>query len=84
LGGALPDSAQLKRALVETTYSFSKTSGLLVIEDKELIKQRLGYSPDEADACALTFAEPVTSLRYRVPPMHRQRDGGWNPYREPT
>jgi hypothetical protein len=27
------------------------------------VKQRLGYSPDDADAFVLTFAQPVTSRR---------------------
>jgi phage terminase large subunit len=81
-GGALPDSPQLKRALVETTYTFSKTSGLLILEDKSLIKQRLGYSPDEADACALTFVEPITaSRRSQFPLMHKDEE--WNPFKEP-
>lgn len=62
-GGALPPedidgSAQLLRALVGTTYSFKNDKMLL--EDKDSIKARIGFSPDEADACALTFTEPVT------------------------
>ena len=83
-GGALPDSPQLKRSLIETTYSFSKTSGLLLLEEKDLIKQRLGYSPDEADACAITFAEPITaSARYHTQfPLRPQKDEEWNPYSE--
>jgi phage terminase large subunit len=82
-GGALPDSPQLKRALVETTYSISKTSGLLILEDKDSIKARMGYSPDEADACALTFAEPITGLGARRPgPVRPRPDEEWNPYKE--
>ena len=29
-------------------------------EPKEIVKEKLGFSPDEADAFVLTFAEPVT------------------------
>jgi hypothetical protein len=32
---------------------------MLLLEDKDQPKQRLGFSPDEADAFALTFAQPA-------------------------
>lgn len=56
-GGALPYSAELAASLIETTYTHKGES--LLIEPKELIKARLGYSPDEMDAIALTFSQPV-------------------------
>jgi hypothetical protein len=56
-GGALPESRELMRALTETTYTHRGDK--LIIEPKEIVKQRLGFSPDEADAFVLTFAEPV-------------------------
>jgi len=56
-GGALPESKELIAALTMTTYSFKGDK--LILEPKKDIKIRLGYSPDEADAGALTFAEPV-------------------------
>jgi hypothetical protein len=57
-GGALPpDCAELIAALSQTTYSFR--GDRLLLEPKEQVKSRLGYSPDEADAFALTFAQPV-------------------------
>jgi hypothetical protein len=31
------------------------------LEPKEQVKSRLGYSPDDADAFVLTFAQPVTA-----------------------
>ena len=58
-GGALWRSPRLKESLVQTTYSFK--GGRLLLEPKEQIKAKLGYSPDEADALALTFAAPVAS-----------------------
>lgn len=63
-GGALPPeelegSRELMRALTETVYFFNKDK--MQIEDKEDIKAKLGFSPDEADACCLTFAEKVTA-----------------------
>ena len=57
-GGALPPNRpQLKAALTKTTYTHVKDK--LVIEPKPIIKQKLGYSPDELDAFILTFGGPV-------------------------
>jgi hypothetical protein len=56
-GGALPDVPELVAALSQTTYSFR--GDRLLLEPKDQVKQRLGYSPDDADAFALTFAQPA-------------------------
>lgn len=56
-GGALPPSPEITAALTQTTYSFK--GDRLLLEPKDNIKAKLGYSPDEADALVLTFAEPV-------------------------
>src|SRR5207248_11388480 len=60
-GGALPPEAsqELIAALTRTTYSFR--GDRLLLEPKEQVKARLGYSPDDADAFALTFAQPVAA-----------------------
>src|SRR5213078_2530431 len=61
-GGALPPgpaSQELIAALSRTTYSFR--GDRLLLEPKEQVKARLGYSPDDADAFVLTFAQPVTA-----------------------
>lgn len=55
-GGALPDDPELARELTAPTYTFQ--NGKFVIEPKEQIKKRLGFSPDKADALGLTFAMP--------------------------
>lgn len=55
-GGALPNCNQLKKELVSVMY-FLK-NGKLALEEKDQIKKRLGFSPDRADALALTFALP--------------------------
>lgn len=62
-GGALPEDANLKKQLTETTYTHQ--GDRLILEPKEIIKARLGFSPDEMDALMLTFAEPVT-MRQRL------------------
>lgn len=53
-GGWLPRCNELKKELVAPTYSFQK--GKFLLESKDQIKKRLGFSPDRADALALTFA----------------------------
>ena len=56
-GGALPS---VDEALVAelTTPTFTFRNGKFALEEKDQIKQRLGRSPDYADALALTFALP--------------------------
>lgn len=55
-GGMLPKLPELVGELTTPTYSFSQ--GKVLLEPKELVKKRLGRSPDLADALALTFAIP--------------------------
>lgn len=57
-GGSLPDVPELKSELVTPEYSFDAANRMR-LESKEHIKERLGKSPDLADALALTFALPV-------------------------
>jgi len=52
-GGALPKLPEMTRELTAMTYTFHK--GKFLLEDKALIKKRLGISPDLSDAWALTF-----------------------------
>jgi phage terminase large subunit len=64
-GGQLPPgqaSHELIAALSQTTYSFR--GDRLLLEPKEQVKSRLGYSPDDADAFVLTFAQPVAAGSY--------------------
>lgn len=67
-GGALPDVPELAAALTQTTYTFQ--GDRLLLEPKDDIKKKLGYSPDEADAFCLSFAEPVSISR----PVGRARN----------
>lgn len=59
-GGALPNIPELVEELTVPTYSFKGDK--ILIEDKDQIKERLGRSPDYADALALTFAQPVAPM----------------------
>ena len=53
----LPNDEKLCKDLTNVRYEIDR--GRLKLEDKKAVKQRLGRSPDTADALALTFAYPV-------------------------
>lgn len=56
-GGALPEINELEKALTQTTYTFKGEQ--LLLEPKEDVKSKLGFSPDHMDALMLTFAHPI-------------------------
>ena len=55
-GGVLPKCPKLKKELTTPTYSFK--NGKFILESKDQISARLAFSPDHADALALTFSLP--------------------------
>lgn len=57
-GGAIGQDADLKTELSAAEYRFT-SNGRIILEGKDKIKERMGKSPDLADALALTFAHPV-------------------------
>ncbi len=95
-GGAMPDDPRADRGAVGTTYSFR--GDRLLLEPKEQVKARLGYSPDDADALALTFAQPVAgreiyydsamqrhTMEERAPPAGPAAgSASWTTTRSPT
>src|SRR5712664_4279471 len=63
LGGAqIPDSDALQADACGPGYSYDSTTRL-VLEKKDDMRRRGVPSPDEWDAVALTFAEPVVDAR---------------------
>lgn len=58
-GAVLPDLPALRSELCAPTYDYANAAGKLELERKDKIKERLGLSPDLADALACTFAQPV-------------------------
>ncbi len=78
-GGALPpehlieDPEEFKQQLTETTYTFKGDK--IIMEPKEDLKERLGFSPDYFDALGCTFALPEqeAALPY---PFNEMRDQG--------
>lgn len=64
-GGAIPNDSTLIRELSAITYTLK--NGKLLLEDKDQIKERLGFSPDLADALALTFALEEMPRGFSIP-----------------
>lgn len=79
-GGALPECPELLAALTQTTYTFQRDK--LLLEPKDQIKVKLGYSPDEADAAALTFAEPVAARSLPMIGARSRFAAEYDPFRD--
>lgn len=56
-GGHLPDVPELMAELTQTTFTYK--GDRFMIEPKEIIKSKIGHSPDHSDALMLGFAAPV-------------------------
>lgn len=82
-GGRLPNIPDLKREMTAPTYTYQ--NGKYLLEDKKQIKKRLGFSPDIADALALTFAEPDAPASTLILPGQNNRGKllhDYDPYAE--
>lgn len=75
--GGLPDDTELCEQLALPGYHINN-SGKLVLESKESIQDRGEASPDDADAFALTFAQPVAPRRVQPVVTRRRHVSGWN------
>jgi hypothetical protein len=53
-----------------------RSNGQLLLEPKDHIKERLGYSPDLGDAHALTFAISMDAISRQADDRHRRRPRG--------
>lgn len=60
-GLAIEDSAELEAEMTAPEYGHNNADQL-ALEKKDEIKKRLGISPDDTDALALTFTMPVMKL----------------------
>lgn len=56
----IPDTDSLHADLIASPYKIDSKDRML-LQPKDKIKDLFGYSPDEGDSAALTFAEPVFS-----------------------
>ena len=72
-GGWLPQLPELIGELTTPTYTF--VGGKFQMEPKEQVKERLGRSPDLADALALTFGVPEGARLTR--PMPAPQPQSW-------
>lgn len=77
-GVQIPDDDVLHADLASPVWGPGQTrhtsSNELVLEPKDKIKERLGFSPDLGDAAALTFAVPVAENTYDEPEHNRGAD----------
>jgi len=71
-GGALPKLPELVGEMTAATYTFQK--GKLLVEPKELVKKKLGRSPDLFDALALTFG--MVEMPSQIQTMLASRSAG--------
>ncbi len=79
-GGCLPDLPDIVAELTQTTYTHK--GDRLLLEPKDIIKVKIGRSPDLADALALTFAASVAPrVTGPVIPMKREPDN-YDPFAE--
>ena len=82
-GGQLPPMTtpgmpELTAALTRTTYTARLSDGKMILEPKLIVKEKLGYSPDDGDAFVLTFAQHVTSAR--APSLHPRMTAEYDPF----
>lgn len=64
-GGALPQSRELEDALVAVEYFYQKKTELLQLVSKEDMEGIEDLAMDWADALAITFAFPVSSIAWK-------------------
>lgn len=84
-GGCLPNIPELVRELTAPTYTF--VNGVFQLEPKDLLKKRIGVSPDLADALSLTFFLPDMPASNRllervVGKKAHKAEVEFDPYRE--
>ena len=78
-GVVVPDDEVLARSFVAPGYKFN-SNRQLVLESKDDIRDRLGFSPDPADALACTFALPVIAAAGGIAAKPHQADTDYDPY----
>ena len=71
-GGAIPDDPQMHSELI-SIQTVPRMEGLVQLESKKEMKKRVGFSPNRADALAISFAFPVTA-KIRMPRHQREHD----------
>ena len=82
-GGAIRNDSRLQVELTAGEYDYVIRDGrdAILLEPKEAIKEKIGHSPDEADALALTFAFTVQPGSYSGG-RHRKPATDYDPFAE--
>lgn len=81
--GSLPNLPEMVKELTTPTYTLF--NGKFLIEPKDQIKARLGFSPDISDAFCQTFALPDMPARHRINGIDlnpNQMKSDFDPYRD--
>lgn len=76
LGGALKDKNTANQLTIPR-YKYDPV-GKLMLESKEDIRKRVGFSPDLSDAFCLTFAAPV--INYRRNDSYKTNNTDYDPF----
>lgn len=77
-GGAIPDDPELEADLTGVEYGYDADNRIM-LERKEDMKKRGLASPDNGDALAITFAEPVAKKSENTR-VQQQADAGADAY----
>lgn len=83
-GGVIPDDQELQDDLVGPEYGYDAGETALLLEKKKHMKARGLPSPDDADALACTFAQPVMPRvpAHRDPASYIEPGAGYDRYAE--
>jgi len=81
-GASIWKNESLIAELCSPTYDNDNAANRLQLESKADIKERLGVSPDMADALALTFAFPVQRADAMEVQRSRKIQSDWDPFEE--
>lgn len=79
--GCLPNIPRLLQELTSVTYAFKESK--YILEGKDEIKKRLGFSLDYSDGLALTHAipdQPAAAFQARMPHGRDQSSGTYKPH----
>jgi hypothetical protein len=68
------EEGDLVGQLTTPKYRILESSGLIVIESKDDMKKRGVASPNVADACILTFAQPVSSYQREMEDLYGREE----------
>lgn len=76
-GGSIPPDQELYNELI-APETVGRLDGKIQLESKEDLKARVGFSPNKADALAISFAYPVHKKFQNMPVNTARRD--YDPY----